>query len=307
MARILLLGQAAFGRDVLAGLLAAGHEISAVSLPPDREGRALDPLKEATLAAGLDTVQRRSYRDADAAAALRADTVDIAVLAFVTQIIPVEVLDAPRLASLCFHPSLLPAYRGGSAINWQIIRGETRGGLALFRPDAGLDAGPVYLEKELVIGPDDTAGSYYYSTVFETGVAATLESVELLLAGEAVPGVQDESLASYDPLCRDEHAGVDFDRPRDGLHDLVRGCDPSPGAHCLWRGETLRLYGSRKVEAESAAAATVLTIDDEGMTVACADGALRFARLGTASVRKAAAAELADGLGLVVGAQLEAA
>ena len=304
MARILLFGQAAFGRDVLAGLLETGHEVSVVSLPPDREGRPLDPLKEAALAAGIELVQRPGYRDADAAAALKADTVDLAVLAYVTQIIPVELLDAPRLASVCFHPSLLPAYRGGSAINWQIIRGETRGGLTLFRPDAGLDAGPVYLGKERVIGPDETAGSYYYSAVFEPGVSSTLEAVELLLSGTAEARTQDESLAGYDPLCRDEHAAIDFDRPRDRVHDLVRGCDPSPGAHCAWRGETLRLYGSRRVDADSAAPGTVLGIDEDGITVACADGALRFARLGGTAIGKAAAAELAESVGLSTGACL---
>ncbi|MEE8312403.1 MAG: formyltransferase family protein, partial [Candidatus Binatia bacterium] len=201
-AKIVLFGQAPFGARVLAGLIEAGHEITAVCVPPDREGRAVDPLKEKALASSLRLVQRGSYKAQDAAEEVDAGSADLGVLAFVTQIIPVAILDAPRLASVCFHPSLLPAYRGGSAIPWQLINGETRGGLTLFRPDDGIDAGPIYLEREIEIEPDDSAGSYYYAKMFEPGVATTLEAVEGLLAGALAGVAQDEAAATHDPLCR---------------------------------------------------------------------------------------------------------
>ena len=304
MARVMLLGQAKFGLAVLDGLLAAGHEPTVVSLPPAAEGRAEDPLERRARENGITVVKRRSFRSEEAVAALEPHKADLGVLAFVTQIIPVQALDAPRLGSVCFHPSLLPAYRGGSAISWQLIRGEGRGGITLFRPDAGIDAGPVYLQRELEIGPDDSAGSYYYSTVFAPGVELTLASVEAVLSGTAEPITQDETCASHDPLCRDEHAVVAWDRPTKQLHDLVRGCDPNPGAFCGWQGGRLRLYGSRRRATEAVAAAgTVVAVGKDGVEVATADGSLLLAKL-KASGSKGAAAAVADEVGIAPGTRL---
>jgi len=303
MARIVLFGQAPFGARVLEGLLAAGHEVTRVCVPPDREGRPVDPLKEMALASKLQVVQRKSYKPDEAYDEVAPADADLGVLAFVTQIIPVRILDAPRLASVCFHPSLLPAYRGGSALAWQLINGETRGGVTLFRPDDGVDAGPIYLQREVEIGADESAGSLYYKKIFEPGVEATLESVELVLSDSARGEVQDESLATHDPLCRDEHAGVDWQRPAAELHNLIRGCDPAPGAHTTHNGETVRLYGSRRSSASDAAEpGTVTAIDETGVEVATGDGALRLQKL-AAGGKKAPAAEAAEVAGIAVGAR----
>jgi len=305
VAKIVLFGQAPFGARVLEGLLARGHDVSAVCVPPDRSGAPLDPLKQAAQEAGVRVVQRASYKGADAAREVDAGTVDLGVLAYVTQIIPVTILDAPKRASICFHPSLLPAYRGGSAINWQLIAGETVGGVTLFRPDDGVDTGPIYLQRRLEIGSDESSGSFYYGQVFEIGIDATLECVERVLAGTVEPVPQDESRASHQPLCRDEHARIDWARPTRDLHNLVRGCDPSPGAHSLWHGETIRVYGSRRAAVEPVAeAGTIVGIADSGIEVAAGDGSLRFAKLAAAGHKKAPASELAAALGLEVGLRL---
>ena len=305
MARILLFGQAAFGAKVMEGLRERGHEILAACVPPDREGKPLDPLKEAALAASVPVIQRKSYKTPDAIAEVRPERADVGVLAYVTQIIPRAILDAPRLASICFHPSLLPKYRGGAAINWQLIRGETLSGVTLFRPDDGVDTGPIYLQREIAVGPDDTSGSFYYGKVFEPGVAATLECVELLLAGKARGVVQDESLATSDPLCRDEHAAIDWSKPVGEVHNLVRGCDPSPGAHVSFGGKMIRFFGSRiaSTTASGAAPGTVVAIGADGIEVAARGGSLRFAKL-SAGGGKVAASEAASQIGLSAGAQL---
>jgi len=304
MAKILLFGQAQFGQKVFEELVARGHDITAVCPPPDAPGRPADALKTAALEKGVRVVQRKSWRGADAAAQIDAAASDLAVLAYVTQIVPSQVLDAPRCGSICFHPSLLPAYRGGSAINWQIIEGCTTGGVTLFRPDDGIDEGPIYLQKGIPIGPDDTAGSYYYGKVFDAGIAATVECAELVLAGNMKPVVQDESLATYEPLCRNEHACVDWSRSVRQVHDLIRGCDPSPGAHATSGDETVRLYGSRIASRrDRAAAGTILAISDAGIEVATAGGSVVLAKLGVAG-KKLAACEGASALKLTVGARL---
>jgi methionyl-tRNA formyltransferase len=304
VARIVLFGQAQFGERVFEGLREAGHEILAVCPPPDAEGRPPDPLKQAAIDAGVRIVQRKSYKPAEAYDEVAAGHADLGVLAYVTQIIPVEILDAPRLGSVCFHPSLLPKYRGGSAINWQLIRGEKIGGITVFRPDDGIDAGPIYLKREIEIGPDDTAGSFYYARVFEPGIAAMLESVEGVLSGtlEGVP--QDESEASDDPLCRDEHAGIDWTAGSQTVHDLIRGCDPSPGAHVEFGGGKLRLYGS-KIGGGSRHAdpGTVLDVIDEGVEIATSDGSVRVSKM-RATAGKKAAAEVAAEIGVAAGVRL---
>jgi len=131
---------------------------------------------------------------------------DIAILAFVTQIVPQQVFSVPRLGSICFHPSLLPKYRGASAINWALIKGESVTGLTLFWVDQGIDTGPILLQKEVKVDPDETTGSLYFNKIFPLGVEAISEAVELIKTGNPPRIVQDESKATYDPPCRDEHA-----------------------------------------------------------------------------------------------------
>src|SRR5213595_1476795 len=290
--RILLVGQAAFAEEVLRGLEAAGDAIAAVACPPDA-GPKPDPVKAAALARGIPVHQFRSLKAPEARHAFEDARADLAVLAYVTQIVPEPLLQIPRLTTICFHPSLLPRYRGGSAIAWQLIRGETRTGVTVFWPDAGIDTGPILLQREAPVDPDDTAGTLYYRTLYPLGVQAVVDAVALIREGRAPRIPQDESRASYDPLCRDEHARIDWSRPAAEVHNLIRGCDPQPGAHTTWRGARLRLYEPRRVAAPaSATPGTVLAIGAEGLTVAARDGAVRCARARDGGA-KAAAAEVA--------------
>jgi methionyl-tRNA formyltransferase len=299
--RILLVGQAAFAEAVLRGLLEAGDTIGAVVCPPDA-GPKPDPVKAAALERDIPVHQFRSLKGDDARRAFEAARADLGLLAYVTQIVPEPLLALPRLGSLCFHPSLLPRYRGGSAINWQLIRGETRTGVTVFWPDAGIDTGPILLQREAAIGPDDTAGTLYYKTLFPLGVATTLDAVALVREGRAPREAQDESQATYDPLCRDEHGEIDWRRPASDVHNLIRGCDPQPGAYTTWRGERVRLFEPARVGA-SGAPGTVLAVDADGITVAAAGGAVRAKRARDAGAKRAAH-EVAAALGIAPGVRL---
>jgi methionyl-tRNA formyltransferase len=303
--RILLIGQAAFAEQVMAGLQRAGDTIAAVVCPPDAGGKP-DPLKAAALAAGIPVHQFKSLKTPDARRAFEEAGADLGVLAYVTQIVPEPLLHVPTRASICFHPSLLPKYRGGSAINWQLIRGETRTGVTVFWPDAGVDTGPILLQREAVAGPDDTTGTLYFKTLFPLGVQAVLDSVALIREGRAPRVPQDERLATHDPLCRDEHAGIDWTRPVADVHNLIRGCDPQPGAFSTVGATRLRLFEPHRVAAPAGTApGTVLAVGPDGLTIAAAGGAVRCARA-RGDGPKAAAAEVAAGLGLAPGARLGA-
>jgi methionyl-tRNA formyltransferase len=302
--RVLLVGQAAFAEKVLEGLVRDGYEVPAVVCPPDRGGK-LDPVKAAANGYGIPVHQFTSLKGADARAAFDGARADVGLLAYVTQIVPETLIGLPRHGTLCFHPSLLPRYRGGSAIPWQLIRGETRTGVTVFWTDAGIDTGPILLQREAPIGPDDTAGTLYYQTLFPLGVQACLDAVALVRAGNPPRLPQDDALATYDPLLSDAHAGIDWTRSARELHDLIRGCDPNPGAYAAWRDGRLRFFDPRRVDAPAGGAApgTIVALDGEGIAVAARDGVVRCKRL-RADGAKAAAAEVASAIGLSVGGHL---
>jgi len=300
--RILLVGQAAFAEQVLQGLEAAGHEVAGVVCPPDR-GDKLDPVKSAAIGRGIPTHQFPSLKTDQAREAFARADADLAILAYVTQIVPEPLLQLPRLTAICFHPSLLPRYRGGSAIPWQLIRGETRSGVTVFWPDAGIDTGPILLQREAPAGPDDTAGTLYFKTLFPLGVQTVLDSVQLIAEGRAPREAQDERLATYDPLLGDGHATIDWSRPQAEVHNLIRGCDPQPGAHTTWRGARLRLFEPRRVDAAEAPPGTVVAVEEQGLVVATTGGAVRCARA-RGDGAKAAAAEVAGALGIARGDRL---
>ncbi len=288
-------GQAPFGRDVLVRLLDAGHEVVAVYAPPP--GARPDPLAEEAEKRGLRLLRPKSLRRQGAAlhervAEHRALGAELNVLAFVTIILPPEIVDAPRCGSLCFHPSLLPKYRGGNALAWQIMLGETETGVSVFRPDAGVDTGPLVVQKGgVAIEPHHTAASLYFEKLYALGVDAMVEAVELVASGRARYVAQDESHASFQGLVTDEVARIDWSKSAAELDRWIRGCDPNPGAHATWHGETVRLFGGRLAsrEASGAAPGTVLAVAQDALRIAARGGVLELAKLRVGDGAKLAA------------------
>jgi len=300
--RIAIFGQAPFGRDVLVGLAEAGHELVGAFAPP--EGRRPDAMAEEAERRGIPLFRHRHYRRKGQAIAERVEEhrrlgAELNVLAFVTAILPPEIVDAPPRGSLCFHPSLLPKYRGGAAIPWQIILGETQSGVTVFQPDAGVDTGPIVVQKGPVpIEPTDNAASLYYDKLYPLGVEALLEAVAAVDAGTARPEPQDESRASFQGLVDDAVARVDWTRPVEELDRLLRGCDPAPGARARWNGREVRFHDVRRLEeAPDARPGTVVRAEDGALVIAAAGGALRVGRLRVEGGAKQPAAEAGLGPG----------
>ena len=173
--RIVVHGQQAFGKAVLEALLKRGENVVAVYVAPEKEGAKADPLKEAAIAAKLPVYQPASYKDSKVWDEFKALKPDLQVMAFVTLFVPEEFLNIPTHGSIQYHPSLLPAYRGASAINWPIIKGEKETGLSIFWPDNGLDTGDVLIQKKTPISATDTLGTVYFDRLFPMGVDAMLE------------------------------------------------------------------------------------------------------------------------------------
>ena len=305
--RIVLIGQAAFAEQALETLHARGEEIVQVYAPPDSPGSRPDQLKAKALALGLPLSQLASFRGERVFDQFRALEADLAIMAFVTIIVPERILYAPRFKTICFHPSLLPRHRGASAINWAIIEGDAETGVTWFWPDRGIDTGPILIQRRVPVGPTETTGSLYFNSLFPLGIETMVEAVDQIAAGNAPATPQDESLATYEAPCRDEHAAIDFRKPARAIYNLVRGCDPQPGAFATLGGRRLRLYDAL-LETESTAnpPGTILSIGTDGMRVALdtASMLVRRARFDS-SPKKVAPAELAAANEIALGARLE--
>ena len=244
--KIAIIGQQDFGKAVLEAFLTRGDEVAAVFCAPEKAGARPDALRLTAQEKGLRVHQFKSLRDPDAAKAMQDAGADIGIMAFVLQFAPQEFVTIPRHGTIQYHPSLLPKYRGPSSINWPLIQGETETGLTIFRPSDGLDEGAVILQKKTPIGPDDTLGTVYFNRLFPMGVQAMLEAADLVVAGRHAETVQDESQASYQGWCRTAEAKIDWSKPIDQVYNLIRGCNPAPGAWTTLNGKTLQIFDARK-------------------------------------------------------------
>lgn len=297
--RIILIGQAAFGAKVLESLLEKSENVVAAYTIPDRPGGRTDPLTDAAVSQGIRVIQPDTYKDDRVFAEYRKQKPDLTVMAFVTDIIPARFFEVPTHGTINYHPSLLPRHRGASAINWAVIMGDNRTGLSIFWPDGGIDTGPVLLQKEIDISPEDTTGALYFNQLFPMGVEAILESIDLIKEGRAPKIPQDDSEATYEPPCDDRVAAINWRKPSGELFNLVRGCDPQPGAFALLRGEKVRFYGAKLIgEANNDTPGTILNIDDQGIHIAVSDGKLLVGKVRLETGKKVAAAEFAAEQGL---------
>jgi len=302
--RIVLVGQAAFGEAVLQKLVENGEEVIAVFCPPDPPGGRGNPLRERAEQLGIPVFQPKHMRDPEVYQEFAKLQPDLNVLAFVTDIVPQRILDLPRLGSIQYHPSLLPLHRGGSAINWAIINGETKTGLSIFWVDRGIDTGPVLLQKEVEIGPDDTVGSLYFNKLFPLGVAAMAEAVQLVEEGKAPRIVQDESRATYEPLCRENNATIDWSRPYQQVYNFIRGNNPSPGATTFLAGKKVKIFDAEARPGVVGAPGEVVEIGQAGFIVAAAGGGILAKRVQPEGSGKIKAPEFAQAVGLKAGDRL---
>jgi methionyl-tRNA formyltransferase len=244
--KIALIGQQEFGKATLEAFQARGDQVVGVFCRPEKAGSKADPLRLAAERAGLPLFQFSSLRSSYAEEALRELDADIGVMAYVLQFAPQAFVNIPRHGTVQFHPSLLPRHRGPSSISWPIALGETRTGISIFRPTDGLDEGPLILQKSCEIGPDETLGELYFNKLFPMGVAAVLEAADLVAQGRHDERVQDEALASYEGWMHDEESHIHWGRPVDHVYDLIRACNPAPGAWTTLQGTRVALFECRK-------------------------------------------------------------
>jgi methionyl-tRNA formyltransferase len=304
--RIAIIGQQAFGKSVLEAFLTRGTEVAGVFCAPEKPGTKPDPLRVAAEERALPLLQLPSLKGDKAAELLRGLRVDLAVMAYVLQFAPQSFVSLPKHGTIQYHPSLLPRYRGPSSVNWPIIKGDCQTGLTIFRPSDGLDEGPIILQKTVDIGPDDTLGSVYFNHLFPLGVEALLEAADLVVAGRHQEVAQRAELATYEGWCRDPEAEINWHAHIDQVYNLIRGCNPSPGAWTTVRGRKVRLYEvvrhrTRAFSEVSGKSGELCAITDKSIEIALQGGRLEVREVRIDGGAKMPAAQLAATLNLAVG------
>ena len=248
--RLVFCGTPQFAIPTLQELLAAGHSIELVVTQPDRvRGRDHDasapPVKLLAAEAGLPVVQPEKIKtNSDLRARLEAIKPDAIIVVAYGRIIPEWMLNLPRWGNLNLHASLLPKYRGAAPIQWAVANGETTTGATTMRLDPGLDTGDILLQRELPIGPDQTAEELF-PVLAESGASLMIETLEGLEAGTIRPVPQDNAGASLARILEREDALVDFARSAGEIYNRWRGFQPWPGAYTFFRGKKLTLHRLR--------------------------------------------------------------
>jgi methionyl-tRNA formyltransferase len=281
--KLVFMGTPDFAATVLRHVLGfAGGEVLAVYTQPDRpcgRGRVCKPgpVKELAVERGLPVLQPQNFKDPDEIAALAALAPDVLLVAAYGLILPQAVLDVARLGAINVHASLLPRYRGAAPIQRVILDGEPVTGISIMRMEAGLDSGPVLLQRALGIGVNEDAGQLH-DELAELGGRLLVEALGLLAAGMLHAQLQDHSRATYAPKLSREDGLVDFNQPAQMVHNRIRAMYPRPGAFTYFRrnGEPSLRLGLHPGEigpelSPPAVPGTFLGLVDGRLAVACAD------------------------------------
>ena len=306
--RVVIVGQQAFGKSVLEGFIARGDTVAGVFAAPEKPGSRPDPLVVAAEERKLPVHRFAKYSAPEALDALKACDADIGVMAYVLLFAPPEFCAIPKHGMIQFHPSLLPLHRGPASIPWAIIRGRSETGLTIFRPTPGLDEGPVILQKRVPIGPNDTAASLYFDKIFPLGVEALIQAADLVTAGRATEWTQDEKEATYEGWVREAEARINWANHVDFVYDLIRGCNPAPGAWTIFGEQKLYLFDAKKVMAPTFGAVRgkklgeVVSAGPEGVRIHAPGGFIEVSRLRLGDGAKVKSSEINLPVGTVLGA-----
>ena len=320
--RVIFAGTPEFARVALERLLAAGFTVPLVLTQPDRPaGRGMklqaSPVKQCALEHGIPVAQPRSLRlegkypddAATAREALLAAQADVMVVAAYGLILPQWVLDLPPQGCLNIHASLLPRWRGAAPIHRAIEAGDAETGVTIMQMDAGLDTGDMLLMERLAIAPTDTTATLH-DRLATLGGRMIVEALELAACGglKAVP--QPAEGVTYAHKIEKAESTIDWSQSAQVIARRIRAFDPFPGASTECGGETIKVWcceiDSNEPNADKRQG-HILSVNGDGVTVACGEGTLRLTTLQRAGGKRLAAADFLRGFDLQPGMVLGAA
>jgi methionyl-tRNA formyltransferase len=292
---------------VLAGLVNAGHEVALVLTQPDRPaGRGLrpapSPVKRFATAHAIPVLQPRTLKSAPELQEVRALRPDALVVAAYGLLLPAALLEAGRHGALNVHASLLPRWRGAAPIQRALLAGDAKTGISIMQMDAGLDTGPVLLQKRIPITPADDTGTLYnkLAALGAETMAAVLADIG---AGRARPSPQHESGATYAPKITKAETRLNWARPARELERAIRAFRPAPGAFALLDGEPVKIWRAEVFDATGEPGR--LRLADGKLVAACGEQALAISELQRGGARALSAAEFLRGRPLSAGARFD--
>ncbi len=308
--RVLFWGTPEFAVPPLRALIGEGFDVVGVVTQPDKAvGRSRSkleapPIKQIALDESLPVLQPEKPRGDEFIAQLRALEPDISVIVAYGHLLPTDVIDLPRLGTLNIHASLLPLLRGASPIQAAIREGHTETGVTIMRMVKALDAGPILLQARTPVPDDETYGELQLRLA-EMGAMALIEALTLIDIGRAIETPQNDALATYAGKVGRGEARVDWTKDAATVSRIIRAYDPRPGAFTQAASGEVKLFGARLApRTAERPPGEVLTIDGDGLTVACGTGAVRIAAVHPAGKRRIAPAEWSRGRGISVGERL---
>jgi methionyl-tRNA formyltransferase len=309
--RVLFWGTPEFATPPLRALLGEGFDVVGVVTQPDRPvGRSRStlrpsPVKQVALEEGLPVLQPERPRGDEFLARLREIQPDISVVVAYGHILPREAIELPRRGTINIHASLLPALRGAGPIQAAIREGLAHTGVTIMRMAQKLDAGPIILQLLTPVNDDETYGELALR-LSELGATALIESLALMELGQAREEQQDDSEATYAPKVDRASTRIDWSLDAPAVARAIRAYDPRPGAFTTLGGQEVKLFGARLApRQDSKRPGEVVSVGDDGLVVACAEGAVRLLQVQPAAKRRITAAEWFRGRGIAPGQRFE--
>lgn len=308
--RIVFLGTPDFAVPCLEALCEDNYDVSAVVTQPDRgRGRGQrsspTPVKKAALARNLEVLQPESTVDPGFLEQIRNKAPDLLVVVAFGQILKRDLLKIPTWGALNIHASLLPRYRGAAPIHWVILNQETKTGLTAMKMDEGLDSGPILLQEELSIFPDETAG-HLESRLSRAAGGFLLRTLKALSQSRLREVPQDSTMATYAPKISREMSVVHWGRSAQSVSALIRGLDPRPGAVTTFQGKEIRLFASRVCDDARipSSPGKIVGLKDDALEVECGQGIVAIRELQVPGKKRLRAGDFSRGFPLPQGAFL---
>lgn len=307
--RIVFMGTPEVAAFSLERLFEAPEPVVGVVTQPDRpagRGRKtiLSPVRRVAEIRGVPTLAPEKIRDPSFFDVLSKWTPDLIVVVAYGRILPRQILELAPHGCLNVHYSLLPKYRGAAPVPWAIIGGEEKSGVTTMRLVEKMDAGPIFLQREISVAPNDTTASLQ-AKLAPVGAELLVETIAGLKAGNLTPQAQDESKVTYAPVLKKEDGLIDWNLPAVSIERRVRGFNPWPSAYTYLAGNLLKIHRARVIEmAEKAAPGEVLKADKEGLWIATGAGALSLEEVQLENRKKMTAREFLNGTRVEKGARL---
>ena len=307
--RVAFAGTPEFALPALSAL-AARHEIVGVLTQPDRpsgRGRRLaaSPVKDAALVGQFPLAQPSTLKSEAARAQLASWHADVLIVVAYGLIVPPEVLSLPPLGCINVHASLLPRWRGAAPIERAILAGDSSTGVSIMQLDAGLDTGPILLQRRIEISRSHTGGSLR-AELAALGAEALLEALTGVVNGALIPRAQPQEGSTYAPRIDKAEARIDWTHEALAIERRVRAFNPVPVAETLLAGEQLRIFSAtaldengRENAPKSDDPGAIIGVQDDSMIVQCGRGQLAVSEVQRPGRRPVAVRELSHGFPLV--------